>query len=716
MTRTRTSVLLTTLLVVASLTAGVSGVGTAYQAQDDGVEDETVESGEVYWEGQFLAFSAGAENASEVWEVREVSDGDVGGLVTEVLLDGSGSATVGTSGLDGEYVILNEAGDPVAFENGTATGQVGVNQAAWEVASQTLEASFSDVAVSNDDSADAQTQLELESNRAGYDFQLFSDNLTSEQLADVFSDVELQDGEAVSTRNTSDSAALEANFSGVEPGTYTVAVASSDGAARDSATITVSEPVDGTVSLANATVSEQRGDVARFNLTFEGTDRTTVTLGSENVGYLARFDVVDEDEDGEATVEVNTYQAGLSADDSGISAVGEDRVEGYQLQTDPVPDRLDAATYPIRTFAGGEQTTTGSLILNEPSIDGVQVWTAPGAESPETASELADVVTQDDDIAADDWAVIQIQASGVYGYVENISDLNDNETGLSMTLMRGMEMNIAETEVPIDNATMLADEENDQLFLVFDAADFDRDTSYGANFTVTEANPYVSADNASSYTANFSVVERTASIDEPLEVAASSDATVSGTSSVAPGTDLEVQVESTGANPFFERQTVTVEEGGTWEASFDLSGVPNGTEFTASVADPAANATGVVVTDDGAEDAEETETTEAEETDEEETTTEETTTEDDADDEEETTAEDEADAEDETQVEDDAEAETTTDEDAEDEDAADEGDEADETTTEDEVAVVSAPGFGPVALLLAGVLALAGAALATRRR
>ena len=691
------------LLVVGSLTAGVSGIETAMQGQEDGPSDAVLESGEVFWQGQFLEISAGEENGGDVWAVREVNDGEIGSLVTQVRLDNSGSAVIGTGNMAGRFVVVDENGDPVAFENGTATTGASVSEASWEVAEQSLDASFEAVAVNNGYGVDAQTDLQVESNRADYRFYLFSDGLSASQLADIFSGVELRNDRAVTNGSVGTDASFEANFSEVPAGTYNITVVAADGTARDTTSIAVSNPSEGTASLANATVSDHTGDVARFNVTFNETNRTTVALGSEALGYLSQFTVVDENGDGEATVAVNTYRAGLSADESGISVVGEDSVTDYQLRTAPLSSPLDPATYPIRLFVGGTQTETGTMVLNQPSVEGVQAWTAPDSESINSSSQLTEVAAQSDTIAYEDWAIVQIDASGLSGYVDNVSDLNSNETGLSMNLTKGMQINVPQQEVSLDQATLIQDEQNDQLFLVFDSSNLERNASYQANFTVTSANPYVSAENASSYTTNFSVVDRNASIDEPVEVPPSSDATISGSSTVAPGTELTVEVENTGANPFFERQTATVSENGTWEATFDFSGVPNGTEFNVTVAEPEANATGVII--EGAGGAAETTTaaeTTAAETTAAETTAAETTTE----------AETTTAAEITTEAEEtDTGGETTT-----------EGEALPETetttTTTEEAGMVSAntPGFGPVTFVLAALVALAGVAVALRRR
>jgi hypothetical protein len=721
MTRTRTSVLLTALLVVASLTAGVSVGASTNQAQDDDVADAVVQSGEVYWQGQFLQFSAGEANASNVWSVRQVEDGEVGNLVTELLLDGTGSAVFATTNLDGQYVVVNADGEPVTFENGEAQTVGSVSEASFEVTPQTLNATF-DSATAENAGPDARSDLQLQSNRAGYGFYLFSEQLSASELADVFQNVEVRDGEAVATRNASDDDVFEANFSGVEPGTYDVTVVPADGVARDTATITVSEPVEGTAGLANATVIEQRGDVARFNVTFDGVERARVQLGSREVSYLSRFTVVDADGDGEATVEVNTFRAGLSENASGVSVVGEDEMgDDFRMVTEPISGPLDAATYPIVVSVGATRTAVGSLTLNERSTEGVQIWTAPDRANVSSVSRLTEVAAQDDTIGFQDWAIVQIETSGLSGYVQNLSDLNNESTGLSMTLTNLGGQNVQPTEVSLDQGEFFVDETGDRYFLVLDSNALEQGVPYEANFTVSGANPYVEAGNGTSYVTNFTVVERNASFDEPVEVPASSDATISGSSTAAPGTELTIEASNTADAPFLKRGTATVEEDGAWEVSLDFSNVAEGTNFTVTIDDPEANATGTVVAAEGQAGAQ-AETTTPEET----TTAPETTPADEGE------ASDEGDEDDE--AEDgaaDADEETTPEEEA----GADEEETTEETTTEettttttttteeeeqanqdDEAGTAPAPGFGPVSVLLAVVALLAAGLLAVRRR
>ncbi|WP_135825333.1 DUF7827 domain-containing protein [Halorussus ruber] len=711
MTRTRTSVLLTALLVVSAATAGLSGAvvsssKTTNQAQDGGLADVPVDSDEVFWQGQFLQFSAGEGNASEVWSIRRVEDGEIGGLATEVLLDGTGSAVFATGNLDGQYVVVNENDQPVVIENGTVESTGTVDEASFEIANQTLDATFTDTVVRNDDSPNARTDLRVQSNRAGYNVFLTSDELSNSELAEVFTAVEVRGDRAVVTRPISGDEVLDANFTGVEAGTYNFTVVTRDGTATDDATITVSEPVEGSASLENATVTEQRGDVVRFNVSFDETDQATVAIGSQQVGYRSQFTVNDANGDGVATVVLDTYRAGISPDSPGISATGEDNVTNVRLDTDPIPGRLDAATYPIEVFVGATRTDVGSVLLNERSTGGIQMWTAPDRENVGSAARLAEVASQDSDIAYQDWAVVQVQASGLYAYVQSVSDLNNNTTGLSMTLTRQGELNVPSREVSLDQANLVVDEEGDQFFVVFDTNTLDRDTNYTANFTISDANPYVEAGNGASLTTNFSVVERNVSFDRPINVSAG-EATISGTSTLAPGTELNVEIANTGRNPFLRRSTATVQGDGTWETSFDLSEVPEGTNFSVSITDPAVSATGTVAggAAGGDQQAGGQETTAAEG---DQTTTAagdaggETTTAAGETGEETTTAAEETTM---------AEATTTAEETTE---AAGDATPTETTTTIE--ASAPAPGFGPITLLAGFAVLLAAGAFVARRR
>lgn len=350
----------------------------------------------------------------------------------------------------------------------------------------------------------------------------------------------------------------------------------------------------------NGTVVEQRGDVAEFTVLFGETDRANVTIGSPDVNYQVTFTVADGDGDGEATVRINTAVAGLQGDDKrGISADGADGIINYEMATDPIPGPLDAATYNMELKVDGEIVAVGAIVLNERSTEGISVWTAPAEASPNNTTALFDVITRDDRIAQQDWAVLQVETSGLYGYVDNISDLNNPDYGLNLTFTTVPGRNQPGQPVELEPEQVLTDSTNDSLFVLVNTSDLTVDMEYEATFSINDSNPYVEEGENESVSTTFTVVERNVTFenlaDGQLELPAESDATVSGNTSVAPGTVMEVQLRTWGAGAFLRDGQATVADDGTWSVTFDLSEASNGTEFELWTDDPSANVSGVIV-------------------------------------------------------------------------------------------------------------------------
>lgn len=69
---------------------------------------------------------------------------------------------------------------------------------------------------------------------------------------------------------------------------------------------------------------------------------------------------------------------------------------------------------------------------------------------------------------------------------------------------------------------------------------------------------------------------------DALTLAPAPGQSVTGTTSYAEGVELTIRLQSSGSSPFLRSQGVTVAEDGTFEATFDLSKVDPGTEFTAT--------------------------------------------------------------------------------------------------------------------------------------
>lgn len=372
----------------------------------------------------------------------------------------------------------------------------------------------------------------------------------------------------------------------------------------------------------NGTVVEQRGDVARFTVLFDGTDRANVTVGSSDVNYQVSFTVVDGDGDGEATVAINTAIAGQenasnitavgqdNASDAasqgnatagaGVRALGSDEIADYEMTTEPLSGPLDAATYDVELSVDGELVSVGALVLNDRSLDGMSVWTAPGEARPNDSSGLHDVVSRNDRVAQGDLAVLAVDVSGVYGYVEDLEDLDNPAYGLNVSLVEDPGMNQPEQRVEVSPTGLVADGTNDTMFVLLDTDDLTVGSEYTATFAINDSNPYLASGANESTSATFAVVERTLSFDNvtaegQLELPATTDATVSGTTSAAAGTVIEVQLRTMGAGAFLRTGEATVTEDGNWSVEFDLSEASNGTEFELRTDNPSANVSGVIV-------------------------------------------------------------------------------------------------------------------------
>jgi hypothetical protein len=72
-------------------------------------------------------------------------------------------------------------------------------------------------------------------------------------------------------------------------------------------------------------------------------------------------------------------------------------------------------------------------------------------------------------------------------------------------------------------------------------------------------------------------------LDEDLDLQAAGNQTVTGAANLDAGTEITVRVRSSGENPFLQQQQVTVEEDGTFTATFDLRSATVGAEYTTVV-------------------------------------------------------------------------------------------------------------------------------------
>ncbi|RLM57121.1 PGF-CTERM sorting domain-containing protein [Halobellus sp. Atlit-31R] len=433
------------------------------------------------------------------------------------------------------------------------------------------------------------------------------------------------DGDTVKTIGTTTSGQGDFDFtfpaSDLDEGDYTVKVTDNGSAVEvESSVVTVSE-ADDDAEFSDSTVSDQRGDIVEMTVEMEGTDFATITVGEVDgsEGVVANATVEDEDDDGQVTVFLNTYELGDPTDGSATPfAVDDDSDDSVSSQelTDNVTDLIDAGEYDLEVAAGetaaadltGGADGVATLVLEERSTETLRMWT--GSKGELSPSDLEDVnealangeITQSSEIAVGDYAVHQLVASGFEGALDARENEDVTDTFLSLTETGPIDLTIEEADpganqdaevlnLTSENTTVIADGANDTYFVIVDTDSVgyvgggdlpaDDDTDLETNFTVlqddagfdfTPDDQFEDDENEETFV-TFTAAEPDAGINEPFDVAAASGQTVSGTTNIAPGTEIDVRVRSDdGVTPsFLKTASPVVQSDGTWSATFDFS-------------------------------------------------------------------------------------------------------------------------------------------------
>ncbi|WP_323675796.1 BGTF surface domain-containing protein [Halorubellus sp. PRR65] len=531
-----------------------------------------------------------------------------------------GSVTVPTSDFNGDYFVKAED---------TSGSSVRVN---FEVVPQTLSVGFASSTVANS-GEDSEVDLEIDSNRASnFGAYVLSENMTDQELRDVFSsagptatDVDIdQDGDAGDddgimvtglTRNDNNEATL--NFTDVEAGPKNLTFSVTDTTASDTAAVNVNAPAEGSAGFVTQAISDERGDIVVMNVSITGaTDRATVNVGGTSVRYQESVTLVDDNDDGYVEFYWNTATAGTSDNTTfQLPSGSDDAIAGRTLSSQFANSnqRLGAAEYPVNATVGGDETGVATVVVRNPNnVDrAINVWTAPDGKnslSPKSDDYYQDYITQDSTAAIEDEVVLEIKAAGVYGTLVP-SAKNDAVITGPFTQVNGAQLNITQTVASTppntpattintkNKTTLLSPTENTMYMFV----DTDKD-----NFSVSDKNPRqtfnvnMTFDSAWAYgkkqmstVQQFSVIQRTGNIDgaepnseDPLIVAQSDEAEITGSSSAATGTNLTISARSSsGQNPFLRTATATVQSDGTWSTTLNLGDIPTGTNFTVAVKD-----------------------------------------------------------------------------------------------------------------------------------
>jgi len=414
------------------------------------------------------------------------------------------------------------------------------------------------------------------------------------------------------------------------------------GVTAESDQINVSESDEGEASFETSTVQDEVGDVVNITVQVDNTEDAVINVGDQNDdNYYIQGQLEDDDGDGEVTVQFNSYTAGNHSSSTVLSVPGDDDIDNIEEGGDYTRgglsgDTLEAGSYSMNVTAGTSPDVTspdtvGTVRLNDNSVENVQTWAAPSdADIDDDDIDVYDRIgvnlTQSDNVAAEDVVVHQIQASGLEGALEYeqedgsasdateafiaATDTTPDRINSSDSTVSGLRLYVNRTDIganadpqPVDFSnssdavTVVDDPDNNTYFVAVDTSDVafengktiakEEDTRLNATFSVREG-PLT--DDRNSESALYRTSERDAQLDLDddglVTVSAAVDQEVTGETNVAPGSELEVEMESENdANPFVLRPETDVATDGTYTAVGDFSDYSAGTNFTVQTLD-----------------------------------------------------------------------------------------------------------------------------------
>lgn len=267
-----------------------------------------------------------------------------------------------------------------------------------------------------------------------------------------------------------------------------------------------------------------------------------------------------------------------------------------------------------------DERDAGTLVLSAPRLRGIETLAAPsgGAGSGDVGTVRELPAT--DTVAIGDRLVVRVSVSGVYGHLRaehdgGIDGVVDNEA-------EGIDLVVEQTEgsanrepitVALDGpgVRLAVDEPRNELYVVVDTrtAEASRELapgqSYEARFELRGVDereeeysvrrsqrartgfPYLDPGQERIAETSFELVERRASVDGEdggLTVEPVSDARLSGTANLAPGSTLRVRSTTTSGPTRSQTTSATVRANGSWTTRQDFSGA-GGRPITVTVSD-----------------------------------------------------------------------------------------------------------------------------------
>ncbi|WP_254773529.1 BGTF surface domain-containing protein [Natronobacterium gregoryi] len=481
-----------------------------------------------------------------------------------------------------------------------------------------LDVEFDVNTVTQDEAVD----LEFDSERDLQHLNVTSDDFDGDELDDIFS---YTDGwqndytdDVLTLENVPADIDIEVEFDDVDPDEYEFEFETTDSFAWDNASIEVVDD-DASVDFADD-IGGERGDVVDIPIELEHVQTGAVQIGDyddDNFQAAAQFDVDDYSAD-EITLQFDTYAPNEGEDSWSVHPDDEDEydVEILEAETSINFDEGEAlGVHDYEIIAGtsyddeGEhaaveddsETDTNFFSVFEPEpVSDVDFEIAPAGTDLGDYEEYDEAhTTSSSDVAFHDELVVTLEDFGMSGAVDAMSD---DDVG-AMLEDAGMNLTLEEQD-PGPNVDAIvwstasddedADYEIDVTAVYTDLEDYDGDLvatidyadaeafdegGYDLTLEVTEDSMFADdEDEEMEIESSFEVLEPELDLHpDNDEVPNSDDAEVTGTTTVAPGSEISTSASSAGN--FTDGADAVVDADGTFTAVYDFSEYEAGVDF-----------------------------------------------------------------------------------------------------------------------------------------
>lgn len=299
----------------------------------------------------------------------------------------------------------------------------------------------------NLETSDDTANINLTSNRIGFDVIITSDQLNETELTETLdetalnannSEVEIEDEDNESVRitnvvNDNDlKTQIPLDFSGREANTYGFLIESADTGVTTNTSFEVDYGPSGQAEFDNRTYRENQGDSINMTITFEETDTATFRIKDEDYSPAGEdsleFGIEETSGSDSVTITFDTYLAD-ETNNSSIQPVSDDpstqsilTIHGGEFTSTPselpkIADRMSTGIYDLELEVNDRKVDQSVINLVERESESIDTWVLPSTEitgGPDIEDVEGDLGTPKDTIANGDWLVFEVQMSGIY--------------------------------------------------------------------------------------------------------------------------------------------------------------------------------------------------------------------------------------------------------------------------------------------------------------